>query len=54
MALRELKLVTIEEQTQDLTSWATPGLLFFIINVGVRTGLRAPRLILRALKLTTM
>jgi hypothetical protein len=29
-------------------------LLFFLINMGVRTSLRAPQLISRALKLTTM
>jgi hypothetical protein len=31
-----------------------PFLFFFFINVGVRANLRAPRLIPRALKLTTM
>jgi hypothetical protein len=36
MALREFELVTIGEQTQDLTSWATPQGFFIIINMGVR------------------
>ena len=29
MTLRELELVTIEEQTQGLTSWATPRVIIF-------------------------
>jgi len=29
MALRELELVTIDEQTQGLTSWATPRIIIF-------------------------